>query len=135
MNEPLGGVAKHDSNGNPAMNKFERIEWHLLHGDSWYPLDERGYRPVDRSGKLAHWSSRTFPKSTPVGWRGNVICWKVLDNMPKVFWLDNNVGFSDFVQGHFESFKASNPGLSDAEIMPKLAEAWQRRARQRHPPS
>ena len=59
----------------------------------WYPLDDKGFLPsksVNSGFKLLnkkkHWSE--FNNSTPLGWRGPMLLWKDLKNLPKIHFLN-----------------------------------------------
>ena len=60
---------------------------------SWYPL-RKGYLPAKDEnwktnlldGKKKKWT--TFPKDTPIGFRGPMILWDKLDKLPNVYLLD-----------------------------------------------
>lgn len=60
---------------------------------SWYPL-RNGYLPAKDEnwktnlldGKKKKWT--TFPKDTPIGFRGPMILWDKLDKLPNIYLLD-----------------------------------------------
>jgi hypothetical protein len=60
--------------------------------NNWYPLDSNGYLPAKSTnlsyilldGKKKHWSE--FPDNTHIGWRGPMVIWRKLDNLPKIFY-------------------------------------------------
>ena len=60
---------------------------------SWYPL-RKGYLPAKDEnwktnlldGKKKKWT--TFPKDTPIGFRGPMILWDKLDKLPNIYLLD-----------------------------------------------
>ena len=56
----------------------------------WYPLSDDGTLPVKGDvgtllGVKKHYTA--FPDSTPVGWRGPMIPWSKLEDLPRIFWL------------------------------------------------
>ena len=56
----------------------------------WYPLSNDGTLPAKGDvgtllGVKKHYTA--FPDSTPVGWRGPMIPWSKLEDLPRIFWL------------------------------------------------
>ena len=66
------------------------FEFHINYsGHNWFPL-KNGYLPAKGDdgqplldGKKKKWT--TFPKETPIGWRGPMILWDKLDKLPNVY--------------------------------------------------
>ena len=73
------------------------FEFHLFLPSEqiWYPLQD-GYIPSEDSqgafsfdsNVVRHWSS--FPDTTQVGYRGAMIPWTKLSNMPSIFYVDSS---------------------------------------------
>ena len=80
---------KNNSEENKPFKFTFDIEYKSNH---WYPLDKNGYLPAKSAdfgnilldGKKKHWSN--FPSNTRIGWRGPMVIWNKLDNLPKVFY-------------------------------------------------
>lgn len=59
----------------------------------WYPLknnilpaeDEQGLFPL--MGREIRWNE--FPLDTPVGWRGQMVRWEDVKNMPDIYWYES----------------------------------------------
>lgn len=81
---------KYDDNDNKSWSLH--VEYKKNY---WYPLNDKGILPLKsvNSGvkllnKRTHWSE--FSNSTHVGWRGPMILWKDLKNLPKIHFLNED---------------------------------------------
>lgn len=80
---------KNNSEANKPMKFIFHIEYKT---NNWYPLDSKGYLPAKSGdfgnilldGKKKHWTK--FPDNTHIGWRGPMVIWSKLDNLPKIFY-------------------------------------------------
>ena len=88
---------KNDNKINNVLHKksndFGDTYTHPVHLDisslqtnwTWYPIDELdGKIPLDQTGKHIHWTE--FSDITRVGWRGPIMLWDKLKDLPQIYY-------------------------------------------------
>jgi hypothetical protein len=76
--------------------EFHDFEFHIQYDEhNWYPLRDGRLPKKDPQG-LANFGASArreytdFDKDTPIGWRGPMILWNKIDNLPDVFWEEED---------------------------------------------
>jgi hypothetical protein len=65
----------------PVKNKMVTIKSEIVDRGKKIP---KSWKPINM-----HWEE--FPEKTYVGWRGPIMLWKYLKNVPKIYWLKNKL--------------------------------------------
>lgn len=103
---------------------------HLYHPEDkfWFPLDSEGYfNPVDELELLdldpvrtEFWTQNRvhyteFPPDTRIGWRGPLIPWEKVINLPPVLYTEPDYSHDQFVSDQLRNVICDNTGPDSSE--------------------